>query len=114
MAAPLAPPFLTVAGDGVRVAVRLTPRASRNAVAGLAATADGGVALRVEVTAPPEDGKANAALIRLLAEEWDIARSTITVAGGATSRRKTLAIQGEPAALMAHLSRWAAGVKMRR
>ena len=53
--------------DGVRVAVRLKPRASAERVVGLTREADGGMALSVAVTAPPVDGKANEALIRLLA-----------------------------------------------
>ncbi len=108
-AVPALPPFVTASADGVRVAVRLTPRASRNAVAGLAPAADGSVALKVEVTAPPEDGKANAALTRLLAGEWGVARSTIAVAVGATSRTKTLAVRGDPADLAERLARWASG-----
>ena len=107
MTRPALPPFLAPTAEGVRVAVRLTPRASRNAVAGLAPAADGSVALKVEVTAPPEDGKANAALIRLLAEEWDVARSAIDVAVCATSRTKSLAVRGDPAALAERVARWA-------
>ena len=100
-------PFAAAAG-GLRVAVRLTPRASRTAVTGIAREADGAAVLKAAVTAVPEGGKANAALIRLLAKEWGVARSAITIAAGATDRRKTLHVAGDPEALQRMLADWAA------
>jgi len=91
---------------GIRVAVRLTPRASRDAVHGLAREADGSGALRVSVTAPPEDGKANAALIKLLAKSWRIPKSSISIASGATSQRKTVLVAGERPAIRKTLESW--------
>ena len=84
------------AAGGLTVTVKVTPRASRTRVTGLAQDADGAPLLAVAVTAPPEDGKANAALVRLLAKEWRVPRSAITIASGAASRRKTLHIAGDP------------------
>jgi len=98
-------PF-SAAADGVRVAIRLTPRARRNRVEGLAAEAGGGVALKVAVTAVPEAGKANEALIALLAKEWRVPKSSIGVVRGATDRHKTLHVAGAPAALLAQLETW--------
>lgn len=98
-------PFST-AQDGVRVAVRLTPRARRNRVEGLAEEAGGGVALKVAVTAVPEGGKANAALIELLAKEWRVAKSSVSVVRGVTDRHKTLLVEGAPAPLMQQLETW--------
>jgi len=100
-----APPF-SAAADGVRVAVRLTPRARRNRVEGLVAEAGGGTALKVAVTAVPEGGKANEALIALLAKEWGVAKSSIGIVRGATDRYKTLHVAGPPAALHARLEAW--------
>jgi uncharacterized protein (TIGR00251 family) len=93
-------PFASVAG-GVRVFVRLTPRARREAIEGVVAEPDGRVALKVAVTAPPEDGKANAALVALLGKSWRLPKSSITIVGGATDRRKTLLVAGDPASLTA-------------
>jgi uncharacterized protein len=98
-------PFEPVA-DGVRVTVRVTPKASRNAVTGLAERADGGVALKVGVTAVPEDGKANEAVIKLLAKAWGVPRTSVAVVAGATDRNKILRVAGDPAALSRHLSTW--------
>ncbi|GAA0573875.1 DUF167 family protein [Caenispirillum bisanense] len=104
MNVPVAGLPLQAVADGVRLAVRLTPKASRNAVQGLALEADGGHVLKVAVTAVPENGKANEALIKLLAKEWKLPKTAFTLVAGATDRRKTLHIAGDPAALAAHLA----------
>lgn len=81
--------------QGARLSVRLTPKASRNEICQIAAEADGGAVLKVSVTAVPEDGKANAALIALLSKAWKIPKSKMTITAGATDRRKTLFIEGD-------------------
>lgn len=101
-----APTPFSPAKTGVRVAVRLSPKASRDHIAGLRALADGGVALKVAVTAAPEHGRANAALIKLLAKSWHMAKSRITVVSGATDRRKTLLVAGDPESLLPQLQDW--------
>lgn len=92
-------PF-TVTKDGLLVAVRLTPRGSANKIVGPAEAADGKSALKVMVTAVPEDGKANAALIELLAKTWRLAKRDVTLVAGATDRRKTIHLAGDPQALL--------------
>jgi uncharacterized protein YggU (UPF0235/DUF167 family) len=59
------------------------------------------------VTAPAEDGKANAAVIGLLAETWRLPKSAFAVTRGATSRDKVLSIAGEPVLLAARVRDWA-------
>lgn len=98
-------PFTTTA-DGVRAALRVTPKAARNAVTGLADTADGGKALKVSVTTVPEDGKANEAVIKLLAKAWGVAKTSISVVSGATDRNKILRIAGDPAEVSRLLAEW--------
>lgn len=71
-----------LAAKGAEFAVRVTPKAARNAVE---ATEAG---LRVSVTAAPEDGKANKAVIKLLATALGVAKSRLTLLRGATSRDK--------------------------
>ena len=107
MAVPGSPslPFIP-AGDGVRVRLRVQPRARRNQIDGVVTEADGGVAIKVAVTAPPEDGKANAAVIALLAKAWDLPKSALTVVVGAADRRKIIHLQGDPARLMQALELW--------
>lgn len=96
-------PFSATA-DGVRLAVRLTPKASAERIVGLADEADGGVVLKVAVTAAPEHGKANAALVRLLAETFHLPPRDFSVVRGLTDRRKLVAVAGAPAALAARLT----------
>ncbi len=72
----------------------------------MVAEADGGVALKVAVTAPPEDGQANDAVIALLAKAWGLPKSAFTVVAGATDRRKIIHLQGDPARLMQALEPW--------
>lgn len=98
-------PFRTVA-DGVRVEIKVTPRAARAGVHGPADEADGAKVLKVAVTVPPEGGKANRAVIALLAKEWKMPKSAFSVASGATGRRKSIAIVGDPATLIARLDAW--------
>lgn len=93
------PPPYDIVADGLRLAVRVTPRAARTGLAGLAADADGRTALKVCVTTAPEGGRANGAVIKLLAKTLGCPKSAITLCAGATDRRKLLHIAGEGAEL---------------
>jgi uncharacterized protein YggU (UPF0235/DUF167 family) len=95
-----------VAEGGVEVAVRLTPRARRNRIEAVVADAAGDCAFRVSVTAPPEGGKANAALIALLAKTWRLPKTAIAIAAGPASRNKRLALAGDGPALAARIAAW--------
>jgi len=70
-------------------AVRVQPGARRSELAGEHAGA-----LKVSVAAPPEKGKANKALIRLLAERFGVGRSDVTIVRGEHSRRKVVRVAG--------------------
>ncbi len=91
------------------VRVKVTPKASRARVAGLTRDAAGTALLSVAVSAPPEDGKANAALLRLLTKEWRLPKSAI--AAGASSRHKTLHIAGDTGRLLLDLGDWLADMR---
>ena len=92
-------PCQPIAG-GVRLRLKVAPKARRNAIGGLLDEPDGRHALKVAVTAAPEDGKSNAAVIALLAKEFGVAKSAISVVAGATDRRKIVEIRGQSAELM--------------
>ena len=89
----------------------MTPKAKRNQFGGLLDEPDGGKALKVSVTAAPELGKANDAVIALLAREWGVAKSAISVVSGATDRRKLVEIRGASQGLLARLQGWLAAQK---
>ncbi|PZU11801.1 DUF167 domain-containing protein [Sphingomonas sp.] len=86
-------------GSGLRLAVRVTPKASRSAVAGIIAGTDGRSLLSVRIAAPPVDGAANAELIRILARQLGLRRSDVIIASGETGRVKLVRLTGEPSAL---------------
>ena len=83
------PAFISAQPDGVLLAIKLQPRASKNEIGEPL-----GVELRVKVTAPPVDAAANEALIRLLAEALNCPRSKVELIRGHTSRHKLLKIHG--------------------
>ena len=81
---------------GVTFAVKVHPRARKNAMTGVV-----GDALKLSLTAPPVEGRANQAVIEFFAELFEIPRSSVTIASGETSRNKTVRIAGvsKPAAV---------------
>ena len=89
--------------DGVELRVRLTPKAGHDRIDGIGAREDGELALAARVTAAPEDNKANRALEVLVAKWTGVAKSKVSVSGGAKSRTKTVTVIGNPVALGARL-----------
>jgi uncharacterized protein len=85
---------LTRDGTTARLTVLLIPRGGRDAVVGFATDAAGATLLRVRVAAPPVEGRANAALERLLATALDVPPSRVRVVAGHTSRRKQVEVEG--------------------
>ncbi len=84
--------------------VRLTPRSARNAIDGVKRADEPYVHARV--CAVPEDGKANTALLELLAKTIGLPKSNLSVAAGASSRLKTVHIAGDTTALLERLTIW--------
>lgn len=88
------------ASNGIVIHVRLTPKSSAARIAGAELHGDKPV-LKAHVTAPPEDGKANAALTVLIAGWLGVPKSKVTMAAGQKSRLKTVAVAGDPLELIA-------------
>lgn len=86
-------PFVRERPSGVDIDVLVQPRASRSRLLGLH---DG--RMKIQLAAPPVDGAANEALVRLLAQVLGVPGSRVTVVRGETSRRKTVAVDGVSAA----------------
>jgi uncharacterized protein (TIGR00251 family) len=95
--------WLSRHADGARATLRVTPRARDDGVIGVGIDGAGGHYLAVRVSAPPEAGKANAAVIKILARRWRIPQGDLAVVRGASARRKVLQIRGSSDALMARL-----------
>jgi uncharacterized protein len=95
----VSPVTVDTRASSVRFRVRLQPRASRNEIVGLA-----GGALRVRLHAPPVDGAANDALVAFLADRLAVPRRRVRIVSGASSRMKTIEVEGVRAA---HIERLA-------
>ncbi|MEI9891642.1 MAG: DUF167 family protein [Caulobacteraceae bacterium] len=78
----------------MRLTVRLTPRGGRDAIEGFSEDAAGRPVLKVRVAAPPVEGEANAALIKLIAKALGAPRSAVRLVSGETARLKLLEIDG--------------------
>lgn len=82
-------PFLQEQDNGFTLAIQVQPKASKARLSGIL-----GNALKVCVTAPPVDGKANDAVIAFFAKLFHLPKSAITVCSGPQNRRKRLAVKG--------------------
>ncbi|OWV90074.1 hypothetical protein ATY75_15850 [Rhizobium sp. N122] len=91
----MSPPW-RLFSDYLRLAVRLTPNGGRDAIDGIEADGEGETHLKARVTAVPEKGKANKALILLVAQSLRIPKSSISLVAGDTARKKILRIEGDP------------------
>jgi len=91
---------VTESSQGISFSVKVHPRARKNAITGVI-----GDALKLALTAPPIEGRANQAVIEFFAELFQIPRSSVTIASGETSRNKLVRIAGlTKAAVAARLS----------
>jgi uncharacterized protein YggU (UPF0235/DUF167 family) len=93
----------TVAAGGLAVVVRLTPRGGRDAIDGVEQRADGQCVLKARVRAAASEGRANAALVALLAHAAGVPPRDVTLVSGATARIKRLTIAGHGPTLAAAL-----------
>jgi len=76
-------------GSGVTFAVKVHPRAKENAITG-----EVGDALKLSLTSPPVEGRANEACIEFFAKLLKVPRSSVTIASGQTSRQKVIGVSG--------------------
>ncbi len=86
--------FIETVAAGIRLHVRVTPRSSRDGIAGVETDASGRVRLKVRVSAPPADGAANERVIEILAKAVGAPKSAFALVAGAHHRNKVLEISG--------------------
>lgn len=91
--------FHRAAPDGLILCLRVTPNAGRDAIEGAETRADGSQVLRLRVAAVPDKGRANAAVLALLAKALGVPKSRLTLLSGETSRTKTVLVAGDAVAL---------------
>lgn len=101
--------FWQANATGLQLTVRLTPNASADRIEGCESGPEGQTWLKVRVRAVPENGKANTALIKLLAKQAGLAKNRLTLVRGQTHRIKTIAITCDPDARDAVAKRLGAG-----
>lgn len=89
--------------DHIRLSIKLTPNGRRDAIDGIETDAEGNAFLKARVSAVPEDGKANKALIALLSKKLCVPKSSISFISGETARKKILRIDGDPEDLKAKM-----------
>ena len=95
--------------EGVDLLVRLTPKGGRDSIEGVEQDAESRSVLKVRVAAPPVDGAANAALVKLIANTLGTAKRDVAIQSGETARTKRLRISGDVAEIVNRLRR-SAGV----
>jgi hypothetical protein len=98
------PGFARQTDSGLLLFLRVTPNAGRDAIDGSQTRDDGSVVLRVRVAAVPDKGRANAAVIALIAKALGVSKSSIALVSGDTGRLKTLSVSGSADALAARAS----------
>jgi uncharacterized protein (TIGR00251 family) len=93
------PPYAEALPNGIRLRLMVVPGASRDRIVG-----PHGDALRVQVAAPPEKGRANAAVVALLARTLGVRRKVVAITAGHGSRRKIAVVEDLPlASALRHL-----------
>ncbi len=97
----------TATKDGVLIAVHLQPRASKPGLGPVATDASGHGVLKARVTAPPTDGRANAALCEMIAKQLGVPKTQVRIERGETSRHKTVLVEG---AVLGRCEAWLRGL----
>ncbi|MBP1806613.1 DUF167 family protein [Rubellimicrobium aerolatum] len=95
--------MLTPTPTGLRLRLRVTPNAAHDRIDGPETLADGTTVLRLRTRAAPEGGRANAAVLALLARHLGVPKSAVTLLSGDTARLKTVHVEGDPETLAARL-----------
>lgn len=94
------------AAGGVTVRLRVTPRGGSDRIEGRGEDVNGEPHLKLRVSAVAEKGKANTAVLKLLAKAWGLPRSSLSIASGETGRNKTVAVAGDPDDLKVRIGAW--------
>jgi uncharacterized protein len=94
--------------EGLLVAVHVSPRARADRLGIVDRAADGRLTVTAHLAAPPADGRANEALLRLLARAWRLPRRDLAIVAGTASRNKIVRVTGDPQELRGRIAAEAA------
>lgn len=97
---------LSFSQDGLRIAIRVMPRAGVTRVDSVETDAQGRKFLRLRVKEAPDKGKANEAVVKLLSKEWKVPRSALEIVSGQADRNKIVALRGDPKVLAPAIGMW--------
>ncbi|MCD7058345.1 DUF167 family protein [Pelagibacterium xiamenense] len=97
------PDWYKLTETGVLVFVRVTPNASQDAIEGIELRADGTEVLKLRTRVIPDKGRANAAVVAILAKALRVPKSALAITAGATARVKTIGVTGDRIVLAAAL-----------
>ncbi len=92
--------------DGVLLDIRLTPNAAHNRIEDIFIDGEGRPRLKVKVTAVPENGKANGALVKLMSKSTKRGKGDFEIISGKLDRNKTVLVKGDPSETEAELKLW--------
>jgi uncharacterized protein len=95
---------IRITGDGIRFAVRVTPKGGRDAVEGWQSDSAGRQEVKLRVRAAADDGKANDAVTALIAATLGVPKGAVRIASGATARVKQIEVHGAGEALATRLA----------
>jgi uncharacterized protein (TIGR00251 family) len=98
-------------GKSITARIRVKPGAAQERVRGIVETSEG-PAIEISVTAPPTEGRANAAVIAALARDWRMPKSALSIVAGNKGRVKTILIEGEPGQTLPRLMEWLAALRL--
>lgn len=91
--------FLRKTEDGVTLQIKVTPGAKKENIGEIIEMSDGKYCLTIKVAAPPEKGKANASVVKLLCKKLGLRKSAVSIIAGTQSRLKVFHVSGDPEAL---------------
>ncbi|MBW8309229.1 MAG: DUF167 domain-containing protein [Candidatus Paracaedibacteraceae bacterium] len=92
--------FYRLQDNDVFLSIRLMPKAAKNSILGIYEDANGVQMLKISVTAPAEDNKANTAVVSFLAKKLKIAKSQLSIVQGHTHRNKCIQIKEMNSSMM--------------
>ena len=105
MASTLSGSFYRLTDKGLVIHLRVTPNAGLDRIEGVEVRDDGQAVLRLRVKAVPDKGKANQAVMALVADALGIAKGKVSLIAGETARLKTLSVEGDGPLLAGRLDK---------